>query len=539
MFNEIDEEFDDVAIRTFKANLPAEHDLRKLLTKKPIRSVRRLMDCINEYKRVEEDQQQGKGKAKVIPQDRRDFMSNRYNNNRPRRDFTGQSGSTSNQVVGAQLPPQGKEELIIFLRKNIDVFAWSAYEALGVDPSFIFHHLNVIPVVISRKQPPRRSSKEHSEAVTEESKVVFEHVEDLGNIFEILRKRKLPLNASKCSFGMGSGKFSRYMVTYRGIEVNPDQVKQLKEYLSRPLVMSMPEEDEVFFAYIVVASHTVNLVDSDLVAEFDESPLEEKAKKQNMDGKSVGMVFSQEPLSWRVYVDGAVNQRGFEVGLVIISPEMIIIEKSLRLGFSTTNNETEYEALLVGMAMIPKIGGKIVEMFSDLRLVVGQVEGELEAKNPRMQEYLGQVRHLQSGFESFTLLQIPKSRNTHANSLATFATFSTQSLPRVILVEDLCKSTEMKRKMGLDIVGHFPKAVGNKRWLLVGTNYFTKWVEAEPLANIKDMDTKRFMWKNIVTRFGIPHTIILDNDIQFDSKAFKRYCCDLDITNRYSTPAYP
>ena len=88
-------------------------------------------------------------------------------------------------------------------------------------------------------------------------------------------------------------------------------------------------------------------------------------------------------------------------------------------------------------------------------------------------------------------------------------------------------------------MGPFPKAPGNKRWLLVGTDYFTKWVEAEPLANIRDVDAKRFVWKNIVTRFEIPHTLILDNGLQFDSKAFKRYCYELGIMNRYSTPAYP
>ena len=80
---------------------------------------------------------------------------------------------------------------------------------------------------------------------------------------------------------------------------------------------------------------------------------------------------------------------------------------------------------------------------------------------------------------------------------------------------------------------------GNKRYLLVGTDYFTKWVEAEPLANIRDMDAKRFVWKNIVTRFGVPHTLISDNGLQFDSKAFRRYCSELRIANRYSTPAYP
>ncbi|XP_075674932.1 uncharacterized protein LOC142644139 [Castanea sativa] len=87
-------------------------------------------------------------------------------------------------------------------------------------------------------------------------------------------------------------------------------------------------------------------------------------------------------------------------------------------------------------------------------------------------------------------------------------------------------------RWGLDIVGH-------RRWLIVGTNYFTKWVEAEPLANIRDVDAKRFIWKNIVTHFGVPHTLISDNGFQFDSKAFRRYCGDLGIRNGYSTPAYP
>ena len=80
--------------------------------------------------------------------------------------------------------------------------------------------------------------------------------------------------------------------------------------------------------------------------------------------------------------------------LVLLSPEKTIIEKSLRLGFSATNNEAEYESLLQGMAMVQKIGGKIVEMFSDSKLVVGQVKGELEAKDVRMQEYLSQVKCL-------------------------------------------------------------------------------------------------------------------------------------------------
>ena len=151
------------------------------------------------------------------------------------------------------------------------------------------------------------------------SKIVSEHIGELTNIFKILRGHKLHLNASKCSFGVGSGKFLSYMVTHRGIKVNPDQVKainnlqpprnpkdvqkltgmtaalnrfisrstdrcrpffllmnkwkgfewikecaqvfqQLKEYLSHPPIMSSPKVDEVLFTYIVVAPHVVSLV---------------------------------------------------------------------------------------------------------------------------------------------------------------------------------------------------------------------------------------------------------------------------------------
>ena len=65
-----------------------------------------------------------------------------------------------------------------------------------------------------------------------------------------------------------------------------------------------------------------------------------------MDGKSVGTISAREILRWEVYMDGAANQRGSGIGLVLISPEGIAIEKSLRLGFSATSNEAEYEALL-------------------------------------------------------------------------------------------------------------------------------------------------------------------------------------------------
>ena len=91
----------------------------------------------------------------------------------------------------------------------------------------------------------------------------------------------------------------------------------------------------------------------------------------------------------------------------------------------------------------------------------------------------------------------------------------------------------------LDIVGPFPRATGNRKFVLVVVDYFTKWAKAKSLANIRDVDVKKFVWRNIVTRFGVPESLVSDNGLQFDSKAFRKFCSDLGIKNRYSTLTYP
>ena len=69
-------------------------------------------------------------------------------------------------------------------------------------------------------------------------------------------------------------------------------------------------------------------------------------------------------------------------------------------------------------------------------------------------------------------------------------------------------------------------------------DYFTKWAEVEALANIRDVDVKKFISRNIVTRFGVPESLVSNNGLQFDNKAFRNFCSDLNIKNRYSTPVY-
>ena len=91
----------------------------------------------------------------------------------------------------------------------------------------------------------------------------------------------------------------------------------------------------------------------------------------------------------------------------------------------------------------------------------------------------------------------------------------------------------------MDIVGPLPAVVAQKNLLLVATDYFSKWVETKAYASIKDKDVTKFVWKNIIYRFGIPQIIIADNGLQFDSIAFRNLCSELNIRNSYSTPRYP
>ena len=92
---------------------------------------------------------------------------------------------------------------------------------------------------------------------------------------------------------------------------------------------------------------------------------------------------------------------------------------------------------------------------------------------------------------------------------------------------------------GINIMGPLPQGKRQMKFLLVAIDYFMKWVEAEALATITETKVQNFVWKNIVYRFGIPRTIISNNGRQFDSQAFRSFCSNLGIKNKYSSPGHP
>uniref|UniRef100_A0A2N9H645 Uncharacterized protein n=1 Tax=Fagus sylvatica TaxID=28930 RepID=A0A2N9H645_FAGSY len=391
---------------------------------------------------------------------------------------------------------------------------------------------------------------------------------------------------------------------------------------------------------------------ADFVAEFQ--------GKDSEDGptNSLESEISSVPTEWRLFVDGASNAMGSGAGVVLISPEGLIIEQAVRLNFWASNNEAEYEAFLIGLKCARRLGADRLRVFCDSQLVVNQISGEYQARDERMALYLRAVKNSMSKFEFIQVEQIGREHNSHADILAKLATAKETDMERTVTVEvldspsphnveldvfsiarpvaswmdpfvaylqnnqlpeDQKEADIVKRKApgywlskegslykrafvevipgvdhwpteamsqgywwpymqsdavryvkacdkcqrfapkihqparelnplsspwpfaqwGIDIVGPLPRAPGNKKFLIVATDYFTKWVEAEPLAHIRDTDAKRFLWKNVITRFGIPWAVISDNGTQFDGKVFKGFCSDLGIKNFFSTPGYP
>lgn len=140
---------------------------------------------------------------------------------------------------------------------------------------------------------------------------------------------------------------------------------------------------------------------ADLVVEFTEELGGSEEVRRPKEAVRVGSVVVHQ--AWQLFVDGVTNQKGSGIRIVMISPNGITLEKSLRLDFSATNNEADYEALLAGLITMQKLRGRIIRAYCDARLIVGQVRVDFEAKDLRIHWYVNQVKRLSRGFHSFTL----------------------------------------------------------------------------------------------------------------------------------------
>ncbi|XP_026431941.1 uncharacterized protein LOC113329190 [Papaver somniferum] len=372
---------------------------------------------------------------------------------------------------------------------------------------------------------------------------------------------------------------------------------------------------------------------------------------------------------WKIYTDGSANTDGAGVGCVLVFPEGLQIEKGIRLGFTASNNQAEYEAAISGLKDALHLGARKVVLTTDSRI---EQKPRLENRHADALAYLSAA--VESNTTQFIVVdfqEFPSIRNTVAAAHIIFANeigsgsskaqhdpmdideilndqsedwrqpyiryLQTQELPddkykagkitrtswRYTMIEDelykkpiamepylRCVTRDTGKQLlaeahegccgnhsggrslahrllsqgyfwpymqndakkytkkcvacqlhgplikrpanelhpvnslwtfsnwGLDIVGPFPMAPGGVKYLLVAKDYFTKWVEAVALVKTEAVHVRKFIWENIVCRFGVPAMIVSDNGKQFDSETIKSLCEGLHIKHNFSTPYY-
>ncbi|GJU98425.1 reverse transcriptase domain-containing protein [Tanacetum coccineum] len=276
-----------------------------------------------------------------------------------------------------------------------------------------------------------------------------------------------------------------------------------------------------------------------------------------------------------LFTDGSSCVDGSRAGLILTNPEGTEFTYALRFEFNATNNEVEYEALIAGLRIAEQMGIKNLQTHVDSRLVANQVNGSYIAKEPGMIQYLEKVKTLTSSFKKFSIKQVPRSENKKADALRSC---SMQAGPRSVVAKAIrtryywptmhkdarkvireCQDYQVHRpvprnpqqkltpitspwpfyKWGIDIVGSFPEGPGKVKFLIVAIDYFTKWIEAKPVATITGNQVKKFVWDNIVCRFGLPGEIISYNGKQFRYNPFKDWCEKLNIRQCFASIKYP
>nr|GEW76114.1 reverse transcriptase domain-containing protein [Tanacetum cinerariifolium] len=246
----------------------------------------------------------------------------------------------------------------------------------------------------------------------------------------------------------------------------------------------------------------------------------------------------QEP--WTLFTDGSSCVDGSGAGLILTSPEGTKFTYALRFQFAASNNEAEYEALIAGLRIVTQMGVRSFLM-SWLRCV-----GPLQA------EYM--IREIHEG--SCSMHAGPRSVVAKAIRLGYYWPTMHQEARDMIRT---CNDCQIHRpvtrnpqqpltlitapwpfyKWGTDITGPSRKGPGKVKFLIVAMHYFTKWIEAKTMATITGSQVKKFMWDNIVCRFGLSGEIVSDNGKQFSDNLFKDWCDKLNITQRFASVKHP
>ncbi|GKV35924.1 hypothetical protein SLEP1_g44125 [Rubroshorea leprosula] len=375
---------------------------------------------------------------------------------------------------------------------------------------------------------------------------------------------------------------------------------ELKSYLSSPPLLTKATDGEILYLYLSISDEAIS---SMLVREERKQqksvyyissvlhetelryPIVEKAALVVVISRSIiraqaliDFIVECTPChpnsnpklsNWILYVDGASSSKSSGAGAFLVGPDGYRSEHALKFNFDATNNMAEYEALLLGLQLALELKVTAIQVYNDSQLVVNQVNSVCEVVDSVMMKQihflslpliapyaladyaLREVHEAVCGshIDARTLAHKVLRQGYYWPNLYKDTTHFVHRCPKCQLFAHLTHQPAKEltnlvapwpfAQWGLDLLGPFMKGVGGVTHLIIGVNYFTKWVEARPLSNLTSKRVEDFVFSSIICWYGIPNQIVADNGTQFNCSAFRDFCSSYGIKVQFTSVYHP
>ncbi|KAK8928408.1 hypothetical protein KSP39_PZI017378 [Platanthera zijinensis] len=516
-------------------------------------------------------------------------------------DILTKEGRKEKIKISGELGLEDQEEIRKCVQENIDIFAWSAADMPGIDADVACHRQQKKRAIASRMTKPIREEVEkllqagfisankypgwnagaiyqrmmdrifreqkgrnlevYVDDLMIKSQDLKSHIADLEETFATVRKYKMRLNPLKCVFGASRGKFLGHLLTPSGVEPNPDKAQAVADFLVDYTVEVKKAETSPVVAWemLVDGASGKNSFGGGMVLVSPEGTRIEQALK--------------------VHFALTNNQAEYEAIIAGLRLAHLLAKHGPRAGGTMT--ELFRPSIEEGELMEVDQQESWMDPFTTY-LTTGRLpEGELEKKQVRYKSayYLLKegilYRKTLSGLLARCVSEKEVARvleEIHSGECGSHS--GSRTLEGRVLRQGYFWPTlrrdaeEFARKCrqcqefaplqllpaqrlrtitapwpfaiwGLDLVGPFPQASGQRRFLLVMVDYFSKWLEVKALAKVTSQVVKSFVWGEIICRHGLPLAIITDNGPQFASREFVDFCVRLGIDLRFASVHHP
>nr|GEU28990.1 reverse transcriptase domain-containing protein [Tanacetum cinerariifolium] len=438
-------------------------------------------------------------------------------------------------TIGGGLSTKCRHAQIHTLRKNVEIFKWTLADMMSIPQAIIEHSLDTYPYIKPKVQKKRSLAPDRRKVVTDEvnewlKSGIVRRVRYSSWIANLVLVKKVDGSWRMCidfkdlnkacpkdlyPFQRSIGKLNTLKKCtnkkdFRWTEATGASFLEIKKLVSELPTLITSKKGETLMMYLAAANEAVSVVllTKGIVANTlrVEDILESSNAKENL---TPGL------RAWRLYTDGASNNKGSTAGLILIAPDDVEYSYALCLNFSNSNNDAKYKDLLAGLRIATEMLVKDIHALVDSKLVASQVEGSYEAKGETMIKYKENVLKLAGAFNrNYTIedgvmyrksymvpFMRPRQVMAKAMNLGYYwpsihrdarelikscddcqAHASVPRFPKADMI--LVTSSWPFIKWGIDIAGPLSEGPRRVKYLIMATDYFTKWMKAKPLITI-------------------------------------------------------